>query len=129
MKISRTTGYALQAALQLAKAEPGTPLPCSQLAHDGRMPERFLLQILRNLVTHGVLQSTRGVDGGYCLKRSPEETSLLDVVEAVEGPLSFVVPEDHLPPELSDRLKSKLGSSCEVLRAALGQVKLADVIR
>ena len=129
MKISRTTGYALQAAMYLAKSTPGTPVPCSQLAQNGGMPERFLLQILRSLVTHGVLQSTRGVDGGYCLKRSAEETSLLDVVEAVEGPLAFVVPEDHLTPELSERLKMRLGHACEMLRDALGEVKLSDVVR
>lgn len=51
------------------------------------MPERFLLQILRNLVTHGILRSTRGVDGGYALIRPPEDVSLLEVIEAIDGPL------------------------------------------
>src|SRR5271154_5777958 len=92
MKLSRTVGYALQATLQLAEAEPGTPVPCSQLAARGQMPERFLLQILRNLVTHGILHSTRGVDGGYALDRKPSEISLLEVIEAVDGPLSASAP-------------------------------------
>jgi len=51
------------------------------------MPERFLLQILRNLVTHGILRSTRGVEGGYALTRPPEQISLLEVIEAIEGPI------------------------------------------
>ena len=51
------------------------------------MPERFLLQILRNLVTHGILRSTRGVDGGYSLVRPADEVSVLDVIEAIEGPM------------------------------------------
>ena len=67
MKLSRTVGYALQATLQLARARPSQPVPCSRLATEGEMPERFLLQILRNLVAHGILGSTRGVDGGYTL--------------------------------------------------------------
>ena len=87
MKLSRTVSYAVQATLQLAKNESSEPVPCSQLASTGNMPERFLLQILRNLVTHGILRSTRGVDGGYSLTRSPEEVSLLEVIEAIEGPL------------------------------------------
>ncbi len=128
MKLSRTTGYALQAILQLAQAEPGTPVPCSRLASTGEMPERFLLQILRSLVMHGVLQSTRGVDGGYCLKRPATETSLLEVIEAVDGPLTLIVPEDHLPPELSENLKSKLAEVCERLRTQLNGVKLADIV-
>ncbi|HWB00312.1 MAG TPA: Rrf2 family transcriptional regulator, partial [Pirellulales bacterium] len=61
MKISRTVTYAVQAVLQLARADGSRPVPCSQLASQGQMPERFLLQILRSLVTHGILQSTRGV--------------------------------------------------------------------
>jgi Rrf2 family protein len=66
VKLSRTASYALQAVLQLAQSDAsGYPVPCSRLAAEGKMPERFLLQILRSLVTHGILGSTRGVDGGY----------------------------------------------------------------
>src|SRR4026208_1061980 len=87
MKFSRTVSYAVQAVLQLSQLDPHTPVPCSRLASEGKMPERFLLQILRNLVTHGILRSARGVDGGYALLRPPEEITLLDLVEAIEGPL------------------------------------------
>jgi hypothetical protein len=51
------------------------------------MPERFLLQILRVLVTHGILRSTRGVDGGYALTKPADQISLLEVIEAIDGPL------------------------------------------
>src|SRR3954470_15915458 len=92
MKLSRTVAYAVQATLQLAQNKSGLPVPCSQLASEGNMPERFLLQILRHLVTHGILHSTRGVDGGYSLERKPEDISLLDVIEAIDGPLSATLP-------------------------------------
>ena len=88
MKLSRTVTYALHATLQLARAETSRPVPCSRLATEGRMPERFLLQILRSLVTHGILRSTRGVDGGYSLRRNPGDISLLEVIEAVDGPMN-----------------------------------------
>ena len=87
MKLSRTVEYAVQAMLQLAEHDLGTPVPCSRLAATGQMPERFLLQILRNLVTHGILNSTRGVEGGYTLERPPEQISLLEVIEAIDGPI------------------------------------------
>ena len=76
MKLSRTVRYAVQAAVQLAQSDPAQPVPCSRLAADGHMPERFLLQILRSLVTHGILRSSRGVDGGYVLDRSADDVSL-----------------------------------------------------
>src|SRR5688500_6281124 len=86
MKLSRTVAYAVRATLQLAQLQTTGPVPCSRLATEGKMPERFLLQILRNLVTHGILRSTRGVEGGYALLRPAEEISLLEVIEAIEGP-------------------------------------------
>src|SRR6187455_1873955 len=86
MKLSRTVAYAVRATLQLAQLESDGPVPCSKLANEGKMPERFLLQILRNLVTHGILRSTRGVDGGYALVRPADQISLLEVIEAIEGP-------------------------------------------
>ncbi|QDU98638.1 RrF2 family transcriptional regulator [Lignipirellula cremea] len=122
MKFSQTVSYALQAILQLAEANSDAPVPCSRLAERGRMPERFLLQILRNLVTKGILRSTRGVDGGYTLVRSPDEITLLDLVEAIEGPLlpgdpvseTFAEPIrgklDHLLAEVNGGIREKLQS-------------------
>ena len=57
---ARAVGYALRATLLLGEGDPQTPVPCNRLAADGDMPERFLLQVLRNLVRHGILKSTRG---------------------------------------------------------------------
>ncbi len=119
VKISRTVAYAVQATLQLARANSQLPVPCSQLAADGHMPERFLLQILRHLVTHGILHSTRGVEGGYTLERSPEEISLLEVIEAIDGPLSTNIPATEgaaLPHE--ERLRAALDQITSTARAS-----------
>lgn len=85
-KLSRTVSYAIAATLQLAKNKGDTPVPCNQIAAEGNMPERFLLQILRSLVNAGILKSTRGVVGGYALKKPADQISLLEIMEAVEGP-------------------------------------------
>jgi Rrf2 family transcriptional regulator, cysteine metabolism repressor len=130
VKLSRTSSYALQAVLQLARAESsGTPIPCSRLAADGKMPERFLLQILRNLVTHGILGSTRGVVGGYCLERNPEEISVLDVIEAVDGPVVPLLPvHDGLSEEANDKLKCVLATVTELARRELSAIKLSHLL-
>ncbi len=129
MKLSRTVGYALQAAIQLAEAESGTPVPCSKLATEGGMPERFLLQILRNLVTHGILKSTRGVEGGYMLQRPPEQVSLLELIEAADGPISAQPPvTEGLSRESLQRLTAALEELTASTRQHLARIKLSSLV-
>ena len=129
MKLSRTVAYAVRATIQLAQHPSDTPVPCSKLASEGKMPERFLLQILRNLVTHGVLRSTRGVDGGYTLTRSPEKISLLDVIEAIEGPMDAGDPaEDGLPEASQGKLQSALREITATSRQQLEAVKFSQLL-
>ena len=93
------------------------------------MPERFLLQILRSLVTHGILKSTRGVDGGYVLLRDAHEVSLLDVIEAIEGPLTHEVAiGEGLPPSSQEKLANVLDEVTQSTLDKLGSVMLADLI-
>jgi len=129
MKLSRTVAYALQATLQLAQAEAGVPVPCSRLAAAGKMPERFLLQILRSLVAHGILGSARGVEGGYTLQRPPEDVSLLELIEAIDGPMTAVLPaQEGLPAESKARLDAALQTVTEAARRELAAVKLAHLL-
>lgn len=130
MKLSRTVSYALQATLQLARANRGVPVPCSQLAAEGGMPERFLLQILRNLVTHGILESTRGVEGGYTLSRNPEEVSLLEVIEAIDGPMGASIATNEGLSRQSQRvLQDALEGVAAITRKELESIKLAHLLR
>lgn len=129
MKISRTVAYALQATLQLAQAESGVPIPCSRLAAEGKMPERFLLQILRNLVAHGILSSTRGVEGGYTLDRPADEISLLGLIEAIDGPMNTTLPvNEGLDPASKLKLEAAMGKVTARARRELESIKLADLL-
>jgi Rrf2 family protein len=129
MKLSRTVAYALQATLQLAQSGDHGPVPCSRLASEGKMPERFLLQILRNLVAHGILCSTRGVDGGYTLDRAPEDISLLEIIEAIEGPITPMIPvAQGLLASSKSKLEGALTSITETARKELEAIKLAHLL-
>jgi Rrf2 family protein len=104
------------------------PIPCSQLAKHGQMPERFLLQVLRSLVNHGILVSTRGVDGGYSLARSLDDISLLQILEATEGPQVPVIPPLDAIPEssresLEDVLRDVTAAACK----RMSEVKLSEL--
>jgi len=130
MKLSRTIAYAIHATLQLAGGERGVPIPCSQLANEGQMPERFLLQILRSLVTRGLLCSTRGVDGGYCLARPADQISLRDIVEAFDNPLSPGIPAlDALAPDVRKRILSSLNNASAAAHNELAKLTMADLTR
>lgn len=129
MKLSRTVSYAVRATLELAKNDSSTPVPCSHLAAAGNMPERFLLQILRNLVTHGILRSTRGVDGGYVLTRRPEDVSLLDLIEAIEGPLDANTGNvDAIPANSQGLLRDALRDVTASARKQLEAIKLSQLL-
>lgn len=128
MRLSRASAYALGAVLQLAHAPAGMPIPCSQLAKNGHMPERFLLQVLRNLVNHGILVSTRGVDGGYSLARSLDDISMLQILEATEGPQIPVIPPlDALPEASRGKLEQILADITAVACQRMSDVKLSSL--
>ena len=95
------------------------------------MPERFLLQILRNLVTHGILRSTRGVDGGYALIRPADQISLLEVIEAIEGPYdaTLEVGGDGLTEDSQNKLRDALSHVTNTTRKQLEAIKLAQLLK
>ncbi len=130
MKLSRTVSYAVKATLQLAQWPGDGPVPCSKLASQGNMPERFLLQILRNLVTHGILRSTRGVDGGYALVRPADQISLLEVIEAIEGPYDSALEiGEGLPADSQHKLQDALGQVTSTTRRQLEANKLSQLLK
>lgn len=129
MKLSQTATYAVHAALRLAQSESGSPVPCGRLAREGRMPERFLLQILRDLAKQGLLQATRGGGGGFRLLRDPSEISLLEVIEAVEGPMSSGLPgNSNLPEGSAAALQRTLGEVARTIRGQLETIKLSHLL-
>ncbi len=129
MKLSQSVTYGVHATLRLAESENGTPVPCGQLARQGHMPERFLLQILRDLSKQGILHSTRGGGGGFTLERRPEEISLLEVIEAVDGPLSAGLPLNvNFPHQSDELLRDTLRKIAHTTRQQLAAVKLSHLM-
>ncbi len=94
------------------------------------MPERFLLQILRVLVTHGILRSTRGVDGGYALTKPADQISLLEVIEAIDGPLDSESQNWAIDPSQSTeaKLQTALKRVTTTARRQLESIKLSELL-
>lgn len=93
------------------------------------MPERFLLQVLRHLVARGILASTRGVDGGYRLERPAKDISLLDVIEAIDGPMVTTLPlNENLPGKSLAQLKKAISGVTDQVRRQLAAIKLSHLV-
>ncbi len=91
LKVSRKIEYALRAVIHLAAMTPGTVVPFREIARAREIPQDFLAKILKTLVDAGIVRSLRGARGGYRLGRPAGEISVLDVIEAVEGPIQINV--------------------------------------
>ena len=86
MKISAKTEYACVAMLELAsRFGSGEPVRIRKIAERHDVPPRFLVQILLQLKGAGLVASTRGAAGGYHLLRPPEDLTLGEVMDVIEG--------------------------------------------
>ncbi len=81
--ISRTSAYALEAALVIARAGE-TPVRAAQIADQLDLPANYLSKILHALARNGVLQSERGPSGGFRLGRSAGEVRINDILAEFE---------------------------------------------
>lgn len=112
MKITQEADYGLRVILYLSKLEYGTRVDAATIAEQESLPLRFLLKLLRKLITPGIVKSYRGVNGGYSLNRMPEEITLKDVIEAIDGPICV-----NRCIMDSAYCNAKKGNHCEVHRA------------
>jgi Rrf2 family protein len=87
MQITRQADYAIRAVRYLAKQGPNQRSATSTVAQEMKIPPSFLAKIISQLSIAGLLHTSRGARGGVTLARPAKEISLLDVVEAIDGPI------------------------------------------
>ncbi len=86
MQITRETDYAIRCVYYLA-GKKGEVTMVDEIARKMDTPKSFLAKILQKLARAGIVESFRGVKGGFRLAMSPRQISLLDVIEAIQGPV------------------------------------------
>jgi Rrf2 family protein len=129
VRVSAKVDYAIRAAVELASADDA-PVKGERIAQAQEIPLKFLENILLELRHHGLVQSLRGVEGGYWLARPPEEITLADVIRAVEGPLANVRgvrPEAVEYSGSAEPLRDVWVAVRASMRSVLEEVTLADV--
>lgn len=85
MKLNQATDYGFRMVLYMSILPYGTKITGAELSKALSIPNRFLLKIMRNLTRAELIKSFRGVDGGFTLAKKPNEITLVDVIDAVEG--------------------------------------------
>jgi Rrf2 family transcriptional regulator, cysteine metabolism repressor len=97
MRISSKGDYGLRALFDLALRHGQGPVRSRDIAERQAIDENYLNQLLIQLRRAGLVQSLRGPQGGHLLARSPREITLLEALEALEGPLVEVAESGESP--------------------------------
>lgn len=89
MQITRQADYALRAVRFLSRLSPGEKASTGAIASGENIPPSFLAKIISQLSIAGILHTARGARGGVYLSRPSNDISVLEVVEAIDGPILF----------------------------------------
>ena len=90
MKISTKGRYGLRILLDLAQNATGRPRMIAEICRSQGLSQKYVGRLVIQLRRAGMISSVRGAKGGYMMKRAPENISLLEIIETMEGPLSIV---------------------------------------
>ena len=130
MKLTRASSYALHAVAYMASQKHERPVASHHIAHARGIPERFLLKVLKPLVSARVLLSIKGPNGGYRLAKSAGDISMLEVLEAVDGPIRGQAPMNQGESDgpLHHKLENICKQTAEQTSKQLDKVKVSDLV-
>src|SRR5262245_1894582 len=88
MLFSTKAEYGIRLMIELGRTADGAPVSLGSVADSELLPLSYLEHLVAKLRSAGLVTSTRGAHGGYQLARPPEEIDMLEVVQALEGPIA-----------------------------------------
>jgi Rrf2 family transcriptional regulator, cysteine metabolism repressor len=115
ISITSKSPYAVLALAELARSAGSDPVPIGELARKRDVPVQFLEQLFAVLRRGGIVNSQRGVKGGYRFARDPSTITVLEVVEMLDGPLGRDA-------------NGVFADAAGAARKVLGRTTIADVI-
>lgn len=129
--LSKTGLHAIRALVALARLPEGAYAGASSIALDIGAPQNYLGKLLRNLADQGLVESQKGLGGGFRLARDPHRITLLDVIEPIEHVsrwagcfLGLPACSDTTPCAMHDRWKAVRSAYVQMLR----QTTLAELV-
>jgi Rrf2 family protein len=130
MKISRSTGYALLALGYIAKNQDQKIILSQTISKEYDIPLEYLLKIMQQMVRAGILRSKRGPRGGFSIAQSPKKISMLQVVEAVDGPMSGQQSlfEVNVKSKFTNKIEAVYSKAISQAKVVLDKTKMSDLI-
>jgi len=129
---SQSSKYAIRAFVNLASQPEGRFAMVKNIADEEQIPAHFLAKILQQIARKGLLKSSKGPTGGFCLKVAPNKLKLIDIVDAVDGLNNFNACAGGLP----ECTSAKACSLCDRWKPVqsrimvfLGKTTIADLVR
>lgn len=130
MKLSMAAEFAIRGILCLAEEYGQGPFPLDKICRRRKLRKEYLTKIFGLLARADLVDAVRGKGGGYTLSRSPATISLLDVIEAIEGPLALNLCQ-HTPPKCEEpgcRVRPVWTDLQEKVRSVLSSKTLDQLI-
>ena len=132
MQITRAGEYGVLGLMALARHAHGSVVMIDEVSREEHIPKSFLAKIFQNLARGGLVHSVRGTGGGYALARLPDEITVLQVIEAIEGPIALQrcleeKPDCHHLPSCA--LCGLFSEAQDRLRDTFARTSLADLMR
>ena len=130
MKIGRSTGYALLATCYIAEHPEKKIVLSQEISKQYDIPLEYLLKILQQLVRGNILRSKRGPRGGFSLARPARKITMLQIIEAIDGPMvSHMSLADHTRrAKFSIRADKVFNKALSQARAVFKKIKLSNLV-
>ena len=130
MRITKACDYAFRAMIFLADAG-GSPVGTARIAETVEVPRLYLRKILQSLARAGLVRTSAGSGGGVVLLAAPEEITLKDIIEAVDGPIVLsdcVEHPDTCRHSPTCKIHTRLVEIEALLKEEFAAIRLADLL-
>ena len=130
MKISRSTGYAILAVGYIAQNQKQGIILSQSVSKKYNIPLEYLLKILQQLVRANVLRSKRGPRGGFNLAQPAKKITMLQIIEAVEGPMisQLNLKEQARGEKFAARAEKNYEKAIAQAKSVFEKAKLTDLL-
>lgn len=132
MRLTRGADYGTRGIIRLAQMPFNSVALVGDIAAEEGLPESYLAKIFQDLAKEGLIRSHRGAKGGFSLARSPDEITLKDIIEAIEGPIALsrcLSPSEACERQSSCSLHPVLAKAQQALLKMLDGTTLSDLAR
>ena len=120
-KFSKKVEYGMMALLEVANHTPEDLVTAKALARQFHIPPEIMGKVLQVLKRNNLLESVQGVNGGYLLRKSLDKISLLDVIEALDGPVNLVSCSNGKFCDCEQLLHCNIKTPLEIIQNELAQ--------